>query len=157
MCLPSRNGAFDAIKSRMACSALLPCALRAAVELMALSQPPNFRLQITPVILKVPTISPHYVQYNRVRGSSAKRGPRQDPAERSCWGEEESPKGISSGHSGTTELLPRKAKRRMWSLRRRGVSFFDIFLHAKKDIAHGGPDEKRMPVKTYQLTSLHYI
>ena len=75
-----------------------------------------------------------------------------------------------------TELLPRKAKRRIWSLRRRdgpksrklhygefvgrghvsppnprikarfqraalepfGVSFFDIFLHAKKDIATGG-------------------
>ena len=30
MCLPPRNGACDAIKSRMACSALLPCALRAA-------------------------------------------------------------------------------------------------------------------------------
>ena len=28
--LRARNGAFDAIKSRMACSALLPCALRAA-------------------------------------------------------------------------------------------------------------------------------
>ena len=34
LCEPSRNGAFDAIKSRMACtSALLPCALRAAVRL----------------------------------------------------------------------------------------------------------------------------
>ena len=31
------------------------------------SQPPDFRLQITPVILKVQTISPHYVQYNRDR------------------------------------------------------------------------------------------
>ena len=31
LCLRVRNGAFDAIKSRMACtSALLPCALRAA-------------------------------------------------------------------------------------------------------------------------------
>ena len=85
-----------------------------------------------------------------------------------------------------TELLPRKAKRRMWSLRRRGgpksrklhqcelvgpthvsppnprikarfqrvalepfgVSFFHIFLHAKKDMAPGGPTEKRMPVNS---------
>ena len=39
--------------------------------------------------------------------------------------------------SGATELLPLKAKRRMWSLRRRGVSFSDIFLHAKKDVAAG--------------------
>ena len=35
--------------------------------------------------------------------------------------------------SGTTELLPRKAKRRMWSLRRRGAPFSSIFLHEKKD------------------------
>ena len=72
MCEPFRNGAFDAIKSRMACSALLPCALRAALlrKTARLTQPPNFRLQIRPVILKVPTLSPHYVQYNRVRGNS---------------------------------------------------------------------------------------
>ena len=31
LCEPFRNGAFDAIKSRMACSALFPCALRAAL------------------------------------------------------------------------------------------------------------------------------
>ena len=43
-----------------------------AVELMALSQPPNFRPQIRLVILSVPTFSPHYEQYNRVRGNSAK-------------------------------------------------------------------------------------
>ena len=70
VCLPSRNGACDAIKSRMACSALLPCALRAAVELMALSQPPDCRPQIRPVILSVPTNSPQLEQYNRVRGNS---------------------------------------------------------------------------------------
>ncbi len=40
--------------------------------------------------------------------------------------------------SGTTELLPLKAKRRMWSLRRRGVSFSTIFLQTKKDGAPGG-------------------
>ena len=39
--------------------------------------------------------------------------------------------------SGTTELLPRKAKRRMWSLRRRGAPFSTIFLQTKKDMAHG--------------------
>mgnify|MGYP006919025281 CR=1 FL=1 len=33
-----------------------------------------------------------------------------------------------------------------------GVSFFHIFLHAKKDMAPGGPTEKRMPVKTQNKT-----
>ena len=40
--------------------------------------------------------------------------------------------------SGTTELLPRKAKRRMWSLRRRGTPFSPIFRRATKDGATGG-------------------
>ena len=40
--------------------------------------------------------------------------------------------------SGATELLPLKAKRRIWSLRRRGAPFSTIFLHAKKDMATGG-------------------
>ena len=43
-----------------------------AVECLILTQPPNFRPQIRPVILSVPTFSPHMEQYNRVRGSSAK-------------------------------------------------------------------------------------
>ena len=52
VCLRVRNSAFDAIKSRMACSALLPCALRAAVpwKIEIPLQPPAFRLQIRPVI-----------------------------------------------------------------------------------------------------------
>ena len=49
--------------------------------------------------------------------------------------------------SGTTELLPRKAKRRMWSLRRRGTPFSPIFRRATKDGVPEGPTEKRMPVK----------
>ena len=76
--------------------------------------------------------------YPRGFKGAANRGPAKAQRKWVWWGEEESPKGISFGHSGTTELLPRKAKRRMWSLRRRGVSFFDIFLHPKKDIATGG-------------------
>ena len=48
------------------------------------------------------------------------RGPAKAQRQWVWWGEEESPKGISSGHSGMTELLPLKAKRRIWSLRRRG-------------------------------------
>ena len=55
--------------------------------------------------------------------------------------------------NGMTELLPLKAKRRMWSLRRRGVSFSTIFLQTKKDGATGGRSEKRMPVKTCNLPS----
>ena len=50
--------------------------------------------------------------------------------------------------SGTTELLPRKAKRRMWSLRRRGTPFSPIFRRATKDGAPGGPAENTMRVKT---------
>ena len=42
--------------------------------------------------------------------------------------------------SGTTELLPRKAKRRMWSLRRRGAPFSSIFRRAAKD---GVPEGRR--------------
>ena len=40
--------------------------------------------------------------------------------------------------SGTTELLPLKAKRRMRSLRRRGTPFSPIFRRATKDGATGG-------------------
>ena len=54
--------------------------------------------------------------------------------------------------SGTTELLPRKAKRRMWSLRRRGTPFSPIFRRATKDRAPGGPTEKKIPVKTQNKT-----
>ena len=41
-----------------------------AVEWLALTQPPNLRLQIRLVILSVPTFSPQLEQYNRVRGNS---------------------------------------------------------------------------------------
>ena len=37
-----------------------------------------------------------------------------------------------------TELLPLKAKRRIWSLRRRGTPFSSIFRRATKDGAPGG-------------------
>ena len=39
--------------------------------------------------------------------------------------------------NGMTELLPLKAKRRIWSLRRRGTPFSPIFRRATKDGAHG--------------------
>ena len=55
---------------------------------------------------------------------AANRGPAK--AQRSGFGGERR-------SSGTTELLPLKAKRRMWSLRRRGAPFSSIFLHEKKD------------------------
>ena len=93
MCVPSRNGAFDAIKSAAVPRSKSPwgalrlfpclCVLRpdggasaspeevplgcAAVERFALPQPPDFQIRKTPVILCVPTISPHLVQYARVR------------------------------------------------------------------------------------------
>ena len=55
---------------------------------------------------------------------TANRGPAE--AQQSGFGGERR-------SSGATELLPLKAKRRMWSLRRRGVSFSPIFLQTKKD------------------------
>ena len=60
---------------------------------------------------------------------AANRGPAK--AQRSGFGGERR-------SSGTTELLPRKAKRRMWSLRRRGTPFSPIFRRATKDGATGG-------------------
>ena len=47
------------------------CVLRVLRKTARLTQQPDFRLQIKLVILKVLTIPLHYVQYNRVRGSSA--------------------------------------------------------------------------------------
>ena len=85
------------------------------------------------------TNSPQSEQYNRVRGSSAKWGPAK--AQRSGFGGERR-------SSGATELLPLKAKRRMWSLRRRGVSFSSIFLHEKKDRVPEGRKISREPSKT---------
>ena len=74
---------------------------------------------------------------------AANRGPAK--AQRSGFGGERR-------SSGTTELLPRKAKRRMWSLRRRGTPFSPIFRRATKDRAPGGPTEKKIPVKTQNKT-----
>ena len=67
--------------------------------------------------------------YPRGFKGAANRGPAK--AQRSGFGGERR-------SSGTTELLPRKAKRRMWSLRRRGTPFSPIFLQTKKDGATGG-------------------
>ena len=71
--------------------------------------------------------------YPRGIQGAANRGPAK--AQRSGFGGERR-------SSGTTELLPRKAKRRMWSLRRRGTPFSPIFRRATKDGATGG---RRMP------------
>ncbi len=64
----------------------------------------------------------------------ANRGPAK--AQRSGFGGERR-------SSGTTELLPLKAKRRMWSLRRRGTPFSSIFRRAAKDGATGGRWSRR--------------
>ena len=45
-----------------------------------------------------------------------------------------------------TELLPLKAKRRIWSLRRRGLSFSSIFRRATKD----GVPEGRWRTQMYE-------
>ena len=115
----------------MACSALLPCALRAAVQLNGWhlrSHPaPDYKLSWL------------FFQCQHFRRSACgtiesveavqKGGPAK--AQRSGFGGERR-------SSGTTELLPRKAKRRMRSLRRRGTPFSPIFRRATKDGATGG-------------------
>ena len=116
----------------MGCAPLIPLPLRAALlrKTARLMQPPNFRPQIKLVILSVPTNSPQLEQYNRDRRKQCKKGAPPKPNVSGFGGERRS--------SGTTELLPRKAKRRMWSLRRRGTPFSPIFLQTKKDGATGG-------------------
>ena len=69
---------------------------------------------------------------------AANRGPAK--AQRSGFGGERR-------SSGTTELLPRKAKRRMWSLRRRGTPFSSIFRRAAKDGVPEGRRSRRAPGK----------
>ena len=112
-----------------------------AVELMALSQPPNFRPQIRLVILSVPTFSPHYEQYNRVRGNSAKHATDGPKSRKLHYGEYVGPTHVSPPN-------PRiKARFQRAALEPFGVSFFDIFLHAKKDIATGGRRSSRASSK----------
>ena len=50
-------------------------------------------------------ITSHAADVRRAHGSSIQEGPRQSPAKRVLWGEEESPKRISSGHSGMNALV----------------------------------------------------
>ena len=76
--------------------------------------------------------------YPRGFKGAANRGPAK--AQRSGFGGERR-------SSGTTELLPRKAKRRMWSLRRRGASFSSIFRRAAKDGVPEGRSSRREVVK----------
>ena len=108
-----------------------------------LTQQPNFRPQITPVILKVPTISPQLEQYNRVRGNSVLAHATGGPKSRQLhYGEH-----VQSGHVSPPN--PRiKARFQRAALEPFGLSFFHIFLQTKKDMAPGGPTEKRIPVKT---------
>ena len=72
---------------------------------------------------------------------AANRGPTK--AQRSGFGGERR-------SSGTTELLPLKAKRRMWSLRRRGTPFSSIFRRAAKDGVPEGRWKSRTAGKNVQ-------
>ena len=74
---------------------------------------------------------------------AANRGPAK--AQRSGFGGERR-------SSGTTELLPRKAKRRMWSLRRRGTPFSPIFRRATKDRVPEGRRSSRAAMKNVKLS-----
>ena len=146
--LRARNGAFDAIKSRMACSALLPCALRAAPRRRGFSIAVGSALGVR-CSEKQQDLCNHptsdyksgwlffkFQQFlcitcSTIESVEAVQNGGPAKAQRSGFGGERR-------SSGTTELLPRKAKRRMWSLRRRGTPFSPIFRRATKDGATGG-------------------
>ena len=118
------------------------CVLRVPWKIEALSQPPNFRLQIKLVILSVPTNSPQLEQYNRVRGSSAEHATDGPKSRKLHYGEL-----VGRGHVSPPN--PRiKARFQRAALEPFGLSFSPIFLQTKKDGATGGRSEKRMPVKT---------
>ena len=131
MCESFRNGAFEAITSAAALR-LSPCLcvlrpdgdakrhrrkcpwgtlLRKTARLM---QPPNFRLQITPVILKVPTISPHYVQYNRVRGNSAKHATDGPKSRKLHYGEYVGPTHVSHPNPRIKSQNPKGGFGALW-------------------------------------------
>ena len=48
--------------------------------------------------------------YKRISGGKDLGDPAKAQRQRVWWGKEESPKGISFGHSGATELLPPKGQ-----------------------------------------------
>ena len=48
--------------------------------------------------------------YKRISGEKDLGDPAKAQRQRVWWGKEESPKGISFGHSGATELLPPKGQ-----------------------------------------------
>ena len=101
-------------------------------KIAKLMEPPDFRLQIRLDILSVPTISPQLEQYNRVRGNSAKHATGGPKSRKLHYGE-------FVGLTYVSPPNPRiKARFQRAALEPFGVSFFDIFLHAKKDIAPGG-------------------
>ena len=54
-----------------------------------------------------------------VKGAALNWGPRRSPTKWVRWGKEESPKGISFGHSGVSELFAQRRKRSSRTLRRR--------------------------------------
>ena len=148
MCIPFRNGAFDAIKSRMACSALTEMrsiagrsalGARTASMRSACCAAQEDRKSYGATQLSTTNQAGYSFSSNDFAAVEAvqqspwkqcKKGAPPKPNVSGFGGERRS--------SGTTELLPRKAKRRMWSLRRRGASFSTIFLQTKKDIAPGG-------------------
>ena len=127
------------------------------------SQPPNFRLQIKLVILPVPTFSPQSEQYNRVRGSSVLAHATGGPKSRKLHPGEFVEK--SARLPSKPPYKKPESKGRLWSplARLSPLSFVVqrkmgppevvglverlVKKRTAKDIAPGGPTEKRMPVK----------
>ena len=78
-----------------------------------LTQPPNFRPQIRPVILSASTFSPQLEQYNRVRGSSVLAHATDGPKSRKMhYGESVGRKYVSPPNP---RIKKPESKGRLWS------------------------------------------
>ena len=163
MCGPFRNGACDAIKSRMACSALTEMrsiagrsALGARTASMRSACCAAQKNSKTYATTQLPTIN--QVGYSlSSNNSSALRAVQSSPWKQCKKGAPPKPNVSGFGgerrSSGTTELLPRKAKRRMWSLRRRGTPFSSIFRRAAKDGVPEGRWSRRAVSEKWSVSS----
>ena len=143
MCEPSRNGACDAIKSRMACSALLPCALRAAPRRrgfsIAVGSALGVRCQGHGTAYDFTGHRSTHESVETVCLPHATDGPK---SRKLHYGEYVGPTHVSPPN-------PRiKARFQRAALEPFGVSFFHIFLHAKKDMAVGDRRKSREAYKT---------
>ena len=90
------------------------CVLRVPKKILNLTQPPDFRLQIRPVILSVPTNSPQYVRYNRVRGNSAEHATDGPKSRKLHYGEFVGRKYVSPPSPRIKSKIPKGGFGALW-------------------------------------------